>query len=142
MTKPYCGVGKLPKGYHRGNMKECAELGQIRYWGLKKADSKIIEASKKKITRGVTAKTRTSAVEEMAGLRADVSILEKKLQADNLSEKKKTSPRHEFSLSQVVKEIPSTLTKQDRRIPVSTGRERWHHHILVTVSQFPKLLLN
>lgn len=43
MSKVYCGIGTVPKGYRRGTMKECAESGQIRYYGLKKVDPKMIE---------------------------------------------------------------------------------------------------
>ena len=38
MTEPYCGVGKMPKGYRRGTMRECVDMKQIRYYGLKKVD--------------------------------------------------------------------------------------------------------
>ena len=47
MSEPYCGIKKPPKGYRRGNMKECAEKGKISYFGLKKVDPKIIEAVRK-----------------------------------------------------------------------------------------------
>lgn len=47
MSKPYCGVGKPPKGFKRATMKECLERGQVRYWGVKKIDSRLIEASKR-----------------------------------------------------------------------------------------------
>ena len=44
----YCGVDNPPKGSKRGSMKECAEKGQIRYYGLKKIDSRILEYTKNK----------------------------------------------------------------------------------------------
>lgn len=46
MPDIYCGIGKVPKNSRLGSMKECAENGQIRYYGLKKIDTKIIEATK------------------------------------------------------------------------------------------------
>ena len=41
-------MGDVPKGRKRGTMKECAEKNQIRYYGLKKIDSKILDSMKKK----------------------------------------------------------------------------------------------
>jgi len=48
MADSYCSVGDVPKGRKRGTMKECAEKNQIRYYGLKKIDSKILDSMKKK----------------------------------------------------------------------------------------------
>jgi hypothetical protein len=48
MSDPYCGIGEIPKGYRRGSMKECAERGQIRYYGIKKIDSTTLETAKVK----------------------------------------------------------------------------------------------
>ena len=48
MSDPYCGIGDMPKGYRRGSMKECAERGQIRYYGIKKIDSTTIANAKAK----------------------------------------------------------------------------------------------
>lgn len=41
MSKAYCGIGNVPKNKKRGSMKECAEAGQIRYYGLKLIDEKL-----------------------------------------------------------------------------------------------------
>jgi hypothetical protein len=50
MSIPYCGVNDPPKKHRRGTAKECAEKGQIRYYGL----SKI---SKEDIVKGADKKT-------------------------------------------------------------------------------------
>lgn len=47
-NKIYCGVGTIPKGKHRGSMKECIDAGQVRYYGVKKADPKLVETLDKK----------------------------------------------------------------------------------------------
>lgn len=44
----YCGCREVPKGKTRGSMKECADCGQIRYYGLKKTDPLIIMAKSNK----------------------------------------------------------------------------------------------
>jgi hypothetical protein len=55
MSEPYCGTGKIPKNSKRGSMIECAKKGQVRYYGLKKIDSRIIEnvakLRKKKVSK-------------------------------------------------------------------------------------------
>jgi len=42
----YCGVDKLKSNQRLGSSKECAELKQIRYYGLKKVSKKIIDEFK------------------------------------------------------------------------------------------------
>lgn len=49
MTEPYCGIGDPKKGQKRGSMRECAEKGQIRYYGIHKIDPKTLEFAKKKM---------------------------------------------------------------------------------------------
>lgn len=51
--KPYCGIGKVPKGKKKGNMKDCVKAKQIRKFGLNKIDSSIIRKKKgEKLTKG------------------------------------------------------------------------------------------
>lgn len=38
-----CGVKEPTKKQRRGTMKECAEMKQVRYWGLKKVDKILLE---------------------------------------------------------------------------------------------------
>lgn len=42
-NKIYYGIRKVPKGYRRGNMKEAIEAHQVRYFGEKKIDPKLIQ---------------------------------------------------------------------------------------------------
>ena len=48
----YCGSRKVPKNKRLGSMIECAEKGQVSYWGLKKIDTRIMDnvKTKKKIS--------------------------------------------------------------------------------------------
>jgi len=39
----YCGIGKVPKNNERGSDEYCLQHNQVRYWGLKKIDPKIIK---------------------------------------------------------------------------------------------------
>lgn len=43
MSDIFCGVGNVPKKKKRGSMKQCAEAGQVRYYGIKKVDQKLID---------------------------------------------------------------------------------------------------
>lgn len=40
--KIYCGIRPIPKGSRLGSMKECADKREIRYYGIKKIDPKLI----------------------------------------------------------------------------------------------------
>ena len=44
--KIYCGVGPVPKNHKLGTMQECLDKNMVKYWGLKKVDPRILEASK------------------------------------------------------------------------------------------------
>ena len=44
--KIYCGVEELKKNERLGSAKECAELKQVRYYGLKKINKSILDDTK------------------------------------------------------------------------------------------------
>ena len=44
--KIYCGVDKLKENQKLGTAKECAELKQVRYYGLKKIKKELVEDNK------------------------------------------------------------------------------------------------
>ncbi|AYV84102.1 MAG: hypothetical protein Hyperionvirus17_22 [Hyperionvirus sp.] len=46
MSDIFCGIKKVPKGSRLGSMKECAEKKQVRYYGVKKIDAKLLEVAK------------------------------------------------------------------------------------------------
>jgi hypothetical protein len=71
LAKAYSGIGKVPKGYHRASMKEAAEKGQIRLFGLYKIDQKIIDSVKKAPPTG-----RTALLKKWAGLNGKIKKLE------------------------------------------------------------------
>src|SRR5438105_1319796 len=69
MSNVYCGVGKMPKGQKRGTMRECAEKGQIRYYGIKKIDPKKIQLAKKK---DIIPESREKLILKMTTLRGTI----------------------------------------------------------------------
>lgn len=55
--KAYCGIEQpLPKNYRLGSMEECLNAGKVNYYGIKKIDSRLIEARKKAKEGAVTIK--------------------------------------------------------------------------------------
>ena len=61
MSKIFSGIGEVPKGKRRGSMQECAEAGQIRYFGEKKIDSRLL----KKMLDSKTLKKDNSKKEQL-----------------------------------------------------------------------------
>ena len=42
-AKPYCGIGKVPKGMELGTEVECIKQKQIRHYGLNKVNKKLLD---------------------------------------------------------------------------------------------------
>ena len=95
MSNAFCGIGQIPKGKKRGSMKECAELGQIRYYGLKKIDQRLVDnaLSNKKLKGSNTNKLEEKSQElmlELATIGGKIKKLSGQIQAEkNKSEKEK-----------------------------------------------------
>ena len=60
-TKPYCGIGKTPKGKHIGSMTECIEQKKVARFGLNKVPEKALTEAKK----GAKTKKHKEAVENI-----------------------------------------------------------------------------
>ena len=41
MSKPYCGIHKVPKGRVRGTSEYCIKSGQARYYGINSVEDVI-----------------------------------------------------------------------------------------------------
>lgn len=92
MDKIYCGIAddaNIPKGKKRGNMKECAEKGQVAYWGKLKTDSVQIKIAQKKDMekrfKGKTPSTKKydtmydKKISEFASLKGKLSRVEREM---------------------------------------------------------------
>ena len=86
MSKPYCGTGKIPKDAKRGSAKECAQIGQVRYYGLKRIDSKTLEEGK---AEKKTKETRDELLIKMAGLKGILAKNTRFLEGNKDEDKKK-----------------------------------------------------
>ena len=74
--KVYCGIGKVPKTHRVGNMKECAELKQIRRYGAHKIDSKLLNAINNPKNRN-SKNDRKAVITKMMLLRGRVNKITK-----------------------------------------------------------------
>lgn len=81
----YAGAGPVPKGKQRASMKEAAEMGQIRYYGIKKIDSKTIENAKKQSKPD----TRKKLLLKLVTLRATISRNKGRYEGAKEDDKKK-----------------------------------------------------
>ena len=70
MTSKYCGIGKMPKNSTRGSMRECAEKGQVRYYGIVKVDPKTMDLAKRK---DVIPESREQLLKKMVNLRGIIN---------------------------------------------------------------------
>jgi hypothetical protein len=68
MSNIFCGIGKMPKKSRRGTMQECAEKGQVRYYGIKKVDKKALEFAKDKNTVPETREALIKLASKLKGL--------------------------------------------------------------------------
>lgn len=83
--KIFCGITQpIPKGYKLGSMKECLEQKQVRYYGLKKIDNKLVESMNNNKS------TKLELISKMSSLRGKIDRLKKEIDASkNTNEKKK-----------------------------------------------------
>ena len=99
-SKIFCGItDPIPKGYRLGSMVECLEKNQVRYYGLKKIDSKVLGlASKKKDTE-----TESQLQIKAAGLKGKLTKIKRDLDnSTNLNDKKKLVEEYESTRTQLL----------------------------------------
>ena len=54
---PYCGItSPLPKSKRLGSMEECLNLNKVNYYGIKKIDSRLLNAKQKEQDQKTTLK--------------------------------------------------------------------------------------
>ncbi len=120
MSKVYCGVDKVPKGKKRGTMKDCAIAGQIRYYGLKKIDSRLVEHAKS-AKRG-SAKLNT-LIEQKAAIKGKINFITKSFKAEKDPAKKKQLNEQYKKLvvelkklnAEIIKLTPARITSRKTR---------------------------
>lgn len=83
--KVFCGATQpVPKGHRIGSMKECLENKQVRYYGLKKIDSKLVESLNNKKTK------KDELLSEILTMKGKLERIKKNIEiSKTASEKKK-----------------------------------------------------
>jgi hypothetical protein len=113
MSSVYCGIGDVPKGYKRGNMTECVEKGQIRYYGIKKIDTRTLETAKNK---ELVPETRDKLIKRMTGLRGLIRRNKGRYETTKDSEKAKKEEYYKLwqSAEKELKEVLAKLQKIEK----------------------------
>lgn len=103
-----CGFRELRKNERRGTMKECAEMGKISYYGIKKIDSKTLEMIQKK--KNITKDLEKMKV-KLVGIKGEL----KKLKTDISKEKdKKTKKKMETEYKEKEKKFDELLKEYQK----------------------------
>jgi len=103
-TDPFFGVPPVPKGKHQASMSEAAKAKKILYWGVKKADSKIIDSMVEK------PKEKKGDLQiKIAGLRGALSRLKREYDQAKTAEEKKTKMTEFEAKRQEILEINERL---------------------------------
>jgi hypothetical protein len=123
----YCGIKEVPKNKKLGSMLECAEKGQVYYWGLKKIDNRILQNIKKpkeitldkarmnKIKFDTRLKRLTNELEYVKD-KEKKSIIKKQIKETKIEVKNATKVFKEaFKLSEERKEAKKTTKKTTKK---------------------------
>lgn len=106
MSKSYCGLGKIPKGHKRGSMKDCVMAGQVRYYGIKKVDPRLLE-SRLKLQKE---DTRESLLIKIAGLKGRINKLRRYKDAIKVSVAKKSDLEKRKKIINEIKKIRQNIS--------------------------------
>lgn len=99
----YCGIGKVPKNKRIGTMKECADANQIRQYGIKKVDKKLLEhmEAEKKRKNSSAGKIESKSEKigiDLAILMGKIKKLKEKIKFENDKQEKKELEKELVSL--------------------------------------------
>lgn len=129
MKTPYCGMNKTlprPKTQKRGSMKECAELGQIRYYGLHKIDEKTAFASRNKRSNEKAAKTKL--LNQFGSLNGKIMRIKKDMPREKDAKKKAEMKELLTKMVAEVRIVGAKLNKlnseiNERDSPIKRGKK-------------------
>lgn len=110
--KVYCSVGPVPKNHKLGTMKECAEKKQVRYYGIKKIDPKLLEAVKK---GSVKAESRDKLMIQLARLGNKANKLKKDMAIEKDQRKKDKMKAELDKILVELKEVREKFQKADQK---------------------------
>jgi len=103
MSDIYCGIKPVPKNKTLGSMKQCANAQQVRYYGIKKVDKKLLETKKTK-----SKNDRMTIIKEMSKLKGILHRLDREIRTKSVREDPKKK-------SQMEKDIANTKKKYNEK---------------------------
>jgi len=117
MSKPYCGSGNIPKGSKNGTMKECAELNQVRLYGLNKIDRKTFDNVKMKKS---LPETRDNLIIELVKNRGLFRTHSKRATDSKDSKVRSESKKIADNAEKMIKKVSAKLKKLEVKPKVKT----------------------
>jgi hypothetical protein len=120
MSDIFCGVGPVPKGKRRGTMKECVEQGQIRYYGIKKVDQRLLEnALKEKKIKSTGADKLITNIQNMTikavTLGGKIKKLNNLIKGEKDAKKKKELEKELEKTESEFKKIKADIAKAEKQ---------------------------
>ena len=120
MSDIFCGVGPVPKGKRRGTMKECVEQGQIRYYGIKKVDQRLLEnALKEKKIKSTGADKLITNIQNMTikavTLGGKIKKLNNLIKGEKDTKKKKELEKELEKTESAFKKLKADIAKAEKQ---------------------------
>ncbi len=123
--KIYCGIDELGKNQRRGTAKECAELKQVRYYGLNKVSKDIADEFK---GIPVESELKERRLAKMLGaLRGKIEKCKEEIQdykEEDDYKKNKTYQSAVKKLREEIKEANEKLIKVSKKMIEFRGKNR------------------
>lgn len=106
MSKPYCGIHKVPKNRVRGTAEYCIKSGQGRYYGINSVEDVIDEvlAEKRRLANEKAKIKRQEAKKKVADAN-------KKIKEANVAVKDANKAKQESKLNKKPKNLQLTILK-------------------------------
>lgn len=126
MPKIYCNIGDIPKGHKRGSMKECAEKKQIKYYGEKKVDRKIIiSILDKKKSKKNPQKELDDIKVNLASMVGKIKNITRKIENEDDKKKKKQYEKEKVIIEKEFEKTKEKLIglKRSKQQRISGGKK-------------------
>lgn len=104
-----CGIGSGKKC----SMKECVEKKQVRYWGVKKVDSKILDTAQK--NKNATQERKVLFIKKVK-LQAQIKGLYAKAKAEKDKDKREEMKKELQKLMSTFETVKEKLVKVDKEV--------------------------
>ena len=125
MSKPYCGVRKVPKGRVLGTAEQCINSGQARYYGIRSVEKQInnilaekrkLANEKAKLKRKDARKSAADARKSAADARKSAADTKKKIKKANKDVKKANQAEKDAN--------KTTANNKIKRRPTTTSTKK------------------